>query len=377
MSILQDIFIRILMVNPGEHVFESDFGARHAATLGWLCTYTPEELIIACGFTPVRLRGCDRCIPQTSHLPSNLCPYVRSILDQAGGESVRNLAALSLVASCDAMRRLADAWKRRFPGMPVHVIDSPRRTDRGAHAYLVSRYRAFLAFLSQVSGRRPEESELRDAVVLVNRKRRLLTQISELRKKEPPGISGSEFFDLVSSSFRMRPGEFLEKYGSFVPQAAVTGARLVIAGSILESDMLYRAVEESGANVVAEDICTGLRGISGLTRAEGSPLENIASRYLVKSPCSRMYGTESRTASLLALVREYRAQGVLFHSLKFCDQYQYDYAVVKTQLERKGIPVLRIETDYQAATRGQIATRLEAFTEALAWAAISPEGRRP
>lgn len=337
----------------------------HPPVLGWLCTYTPEELVLAHGLVPARIGGCQEHPPQTPLLPSNLCPYVRSVLDEAGKGTARGLAAVSLVASCDAMRRLADAWKRSFPGIPVHVIDSPRRRDRAAHAYLASQYRSFLDFLSRVSGREAGEAEIRNAVALVNNKRRLLARLSELRKEDPPGISGSEFFRAVSASFRIHPATFLREYGHQAPRRAGRGPRLIVTGSIVESEGFFGAVEEAGANVVAEDICTGLRGIAGEVAEDGSLLENLASRYLGRSPCSRMSGAELRISSLLALVREYRAQGVIFHCLKFCDQYQYDYPLVRRRLEESGIPVLRIETDYQERSRGQLATRIEAFVEVL------------
>ena len=75
-----------------------------------------------------------------------------------------------------------------------------------------------------------------------------------------------------------------------------------------------------------------------------------------------MSGTALRVSYLLELVHDYRAQGVVFHSLKFCDQYQYDYPLFKKRLEEEGIPVLRIETDYQEAARGQLAGIEEAFS---------------
>jgi benzoyl-CoA reductase/2-hydroxyglutaryl-CoA dehydratase subunit BcrC/BadD/HgdB len=173
--------------------------------MGWLCAYTPEELVLASGLTPLRLVGCEERPLHASLLPSNLCPYVRSVLDEAEGGRGQTLAAVSFVASCDAMRRLADVWRMRFPGTPVHVIDSPRRRDRAA--------------------------------------------------------------------------EFFNRYEHLIPRKAGASPRLVVTGSIIESESLFQAVEEAGANVVAEDICTGLRGTSGLVEEEGIPIIRIETDY--------------------------------------------------------------------------------------------------
>jgi len=334
--------------------------------LGWLCAYTPVELIIASGLTPVRIGGREGRSPvQAAHLPANLCPYVRSTLDHILEGETRGFAGVSIVASCDAMRRLADILRKSIPDTPLHVIDFPRRTGEGSLAYLVSQFKAYSAWLGGVSGMPADEGKLRKAIEEVNGRRTLLFELSGRRKEDPPGISGSDFFEVVSRASREAPDVFESWYSSFVPLRAGPGARLLLAGSIVESDRIYAAVEEAGANVVAEDICTGLRGLEGPVGQNGDPMRAVARRYLTRPPCSRMSDIDGRTDYILKLAREYRARGVLYHCLKFCDQYQYDYPILKKRLESRGIPVIRIETDYQASDSGQLSTRIEAFTELL------------
>lgn len=278
------------------------------------------------------------------------------------------LAGVSIVASCDAMRRLADIWRKAFPETPMLVIDVPRRTSARAHKYLLSQYETYCEWLEAISGRRAGESELREAISLVNRKRKILRSLAGERRKEPPAVSGSEFYNAVYEASRSPYHEFFEKYRSFDSGSLHYGPRLVITGSIIESTRIYDTIEAAGAHVVAEDTCTGLRSIEDDVE-EGSarePMESIAWRYLRRPPCSRMSDIEARSAYIRRLVSEYKAQGVVYHCLKFCDQYQYDYPLLKNRLEADGIPVLRIETDYQEGDSGQLSTRIEAFLELLA-----------
>jgi benzoyl-CoA reductase/2-hydroxyglutaryl-CoA dehydratase subunit BcrC/BadD/HgdB len=332
--------------------------------LGWLCAYTPEELIVASGLTPVRVRGEEGQAPvQFSHLPSNICPYVRSVLDRALRGEYHDLAGVSIVASCDAMRRLADVWRNNFPDTPLHVIDFPRRTGESSLVYLVTRYEAYRDWLGGITGIQADEVKLREAIGRVNKKRLLLLELSDRRKTDPPGIRGSEFFDILCRASSMAPAEFESWYSSISPAPAGPGARLLLTGSILESTRIYQVVEEAGANVVAEDICTGLRGLEGLVDPDGDPMRSVARRYLSRPPCSRMSDIEGRMDYLQRLVKDYTVHGVIYHCLKFCDQYQYDYPILKARLESQGVPVLRIETDYKESDSGQLSTRIEAFIE--------------
>lgn len=50
--------------------------------IGWFCSYVPEELIMASGLEPVRLRGQVGELKEVdSYLFSNICPYLKNILD--------------------------------------------------------------------------------------------------------------------------------------------------------------------------------------------------------------------------------------------------------------------------------------------------------
>ena len=55
-------------------------------------------------------------------------------------------------------------------------------------------------------------------------------------------------------------------------------------------------------------------------------------------------------------------KGVIYHSVKFCDYYSFEYAAIRRS---SALPVLKIETDFTAQSEGQLDTRLMAFSESL------------
>ncbi|MFH1626212.1 MAG: 2-hydroxyacyl-CoA dehydratase family protein, partial [Pseudomonadota bacterium] len=123
--------------------------------------------------------------------------------------------------------------------------------------------------------------------------------------------------------------------------------------------------EDSGARVVAEDLCTGIRSLEGMVQEEGDPVEAIARRYLNRPPCSRMKGVERRYQAIKQIIEEYRIHGVVYHTIKFCDPELMTYPLLRKELEKQNIPVLHLEGDCTMGSYGQIKTRVEAFIEML------------
>jgi benzoyl-CoA reductase/2-hydroxyglutaryl-CoA dehydratase subunit BcrC/BadD/HgdB len=57
--------------------------------------------------------------------------------------------------------------------------------------------------------------------------------------------------------------------------------------------------------------------------------------------------------------------GVIHYNLQFCHTYANEGHKMAERLEKEGIPMLRIETDYSDEDSGQLRTRIEAFLEMI------------
>ena len=84
--------------------------------IGFTCAYTPIALIDAAGFTPYRVLPTGGWPDQAGRiLHDNLCPHIKRVLDRALDKDLPDLFGMVFINSCDAMRRLADAWKSIRP----------------------------------------------------------------------------------------------------------------------------------------------------------------------------------------------------------------------------------------------------------------------
>ncbi|MFC1926050.1 2-hydroxyacyl-CoA dehydratase, partial [Chloroflexota bacterium] len=62
---------------------------------------------------------------------------------------------------------------------------------------------------------------------------------------------------------------------------------------------------------------------------------------------------------------KYKADGVIHYALQFCSPYMVESFLIDKNLTSKGIPFIRMETDYSQEDIGQLKTRVEAFIETL------------
>ena len=76
----------------------------------------------------------------------------------------------------------------------------------------------------------------------------------------------------------------------------------------------------------------------------------------------RRYG---RIDDIIRLAKEYKVDGVIDVNLKFCSLYDVEGYTVERELQKAGIPVLGIETDYVDSDAQQLRTRISAFIEML------------
>ncbi len=360
--------------------------------VGWVCTYTPEEVILAAGCRPWRLYGAGEGGYETALLPRNLCPYARSCLGEALAAPGPGLAGVVLAASCHAVVHLANAIReaRREDSFPVFLLDvpRPRAGDPGspARSYYASCLARLAGELADLSGAAWDREGLRRASSLLHEVRLLLRELYSLLRAEPPRLRATGVLQAVRYAAQAPKEEavwVLKEVVEFLraprasprhPRAAElaallrrevppSGPRLVLAGSPLPLEYVSLR-EEVGGVVVADDLCQGYRYCLPEVGEVGD-LEELAEAYLHRLPCPRMLALEERLANLAALVESSRAAGLVYHCLKFCDSSLYESVQVRSYFRERGIPILCLESDYRGGSSGQVRTRLEAFLEML------------
>lgn len=203
--------------------------------------------------------------------------------------------------------------------------------------------------------------------------------IGEFRKEDNPKITGYEFAVLCLATYCCPKEKLLTILEETLEEVKTRQpdeknhyrARVVMAGSEIDDPDLIRLTEEAGALVVADRYCFG--SFPGrqqiILNDEEDVLTQICRHYMVTSQCPRYMNTEKiyeRQTYMDKLAKEYKADGIIYEQIKFCDYWGYERAFAgRAMREKFNYPVLSVDRPYVVGNSGQLRTRVQAFVESI------------
>jgi len=340
--------------------------------IGWLCSYVPEELVIAAGLEPVRMIGREEEIKKAdAYIPPNFCPYLKSILDSGLRDGFKDIGGIIFTNSCDGMRRLHDLWNNYVQTPPSYMLEVPKNRDDVAINYFSEQLLKLKTWLEKVYKVDISDDKLEDAISAMNDRRSAIMELFEKQKELHPPLEGSELLELCLEEMTRPKDETTVKLKTFAEKIKISVSsdskisRIMIIGNVVDKPDLFNIVETAGASVVVFDTCTGLRHYSDPIENSHDPIKNLALRYLLKPPCPRTPGFDERIERIEQLTKDYSTDGIIYSNLKFCDYGLFDAPAIEKHLRNRSVPFLTIDNDYFRGDEGQIKTRIEAFVEMI------------
>lgn len=274
----------------------------------YVCKYTPVELLTAFGAQCENLNQMPQGFELADQIAHpNLCGFGKALIEAVMTGEVKELV---LVNCCDTIRSvydiLEDSGKLDFLYL-VDILHSDGTCSRARTAVqLKGLARAYGAY----KGTAFNEEKFRAAFV--------------------------------------RPHQLHEPY------LTVLGARM--------GRELFSMVQEAMPLPVQNNSCVHNRSVGEEQPPEGldfdALMEWYAGELLHQLPCMRMLDNTGRKQ----LYHDPNLRGIIYHTVKFCDFYSFEYAELK---QHAAVPLLKIESDYTVQSSGQLLTRLEAFAESI------------
>lgn len=361
----------------------NELRAEGRKVVGYFCCYPPVEMLTALDLVPFRIQGSvDRPVSEADALLETVsCSFMRSCFDLALGGYYDFLDGLIVPHTCDTVQRIYDIWRRYRKPQLAHFLNVPHMVQPSSFVFFKNELQGLQQALEELAGKKLEPQALREAIALHNENRALLRQLYDLRKSDAPPIAGSEVLKLIVAGMVLPVAEYSDLVRAVIAEVSARPSRpaagrprVLIFGSELDDAGFLRLLEEAGADVVVDDICTGTRSFWPDVPLTDDPLDGLASRYLGGINCPRTYrpqtlpraaDLDNRFGYLQNFIRDFRADGVVFYIIRFCDTHELDAPDVIEYLAAQGVPVLHLEEEYRTANVGQIKTRAEAFMETL------------
>ena len=351
-----------------------DARTRGRRAIGYTCSYVPEPLLSVDGLLPVRVRapGVTGTPMADTYMSSVICSYTRSLLEFAMQGSYDHLDGWVFTASCDHLRRLYDNLAYLIDPPFRCILDLPHKTGDQALDWYAEELGQLAGALTSHFGVDTGPEALRAAVERHNEDLALVRAIGDLRRRDRPPITGADFHTIVVACASVPRETLAEELGELGRTLAESDgiddyrARLMVVGSQLDDPGAIEIMESVGGLVVADRFCSG--SIPGLEpiAVEGDPMRALAEHSLRKISCPRMMEDfDRRLEAVLRAAEEYRADGIVIETMKFCDTWGVESGLLAAALRRAGMPVLRLEREYAPSGEGQVRTRVQAFLESM------------
>jgi len=360
------------ITSAGYREASSSFPKGHVP-IGFFCPHVPEELIHAAGALPFRLMGTPVKMSHVqAHLPPNCCHLVKSSLESLLQGELGFLKGIVFSHTCDTMQGLTEIWvlQRRIP-LQFNLMIPSHFDSELSRPYLKAELERFKNFLeSHVGNVTPQN--LKASIQLFNRIRKNLQEIYSRRPKLHTQISGADFARIIRAGYlvdRQRYLDLLDELLIGLPaktEELQNRVPVYLAGNMVHSDSYFSLIEEAGAIVVQDDLCSGTRFLRLMIPEDTDLIDGLTGRYFNSFLCPTQYkGAHARIETLLREVEKSGAKGVIFLLYKYCESHFFDYPDLKQALESKGIPALLLEVEDPSYSIGQLKTRVQAFVEML------------
>jgi len=346
-----------------------DLSLHGRPVIGWCCSYVPIEIVESLGLVPYRVLPLPPVEMGDAYLNPNFCPYVRAVMGESLAGAYPFLSGLIVVNTCDGMRRLYDGWAH-FHGSPfLHLMDLPRITTPEAVEHFREEIRDLAERMSAHFGVTPSRETTKACFEASNKTFRLVQQVQQLMAEGRLALPASGMIDLFRAGGVLQRSQYnllLERaIDPCLRRTNRPGIPILLTGAMLENVDILSMIEAAGGSVVIHDLCVSGRQSEHPLSLTEDPLTALANHYLSRPPCARMQETGRRIEYILSLIRRDRVQGVIDYVLKFCDTFLYEVPILKRELDRLGIPMLTIESEYRKGQGGGVQTRIQAFMEML------------
>ncbi|MGD8401088.1 MAG: 2-hydroxyacyl-CoA dehydratase family protein [Bacillota bacterium] len=354
-------------------------------TIGTYCVMVPPELIYAAGAMPVKLCsgsytgfniGDEIC-------PRDSCPLIKAAI---GCTTMKLLPIyhecdLTVIpTSCDCKKKMPFVLSPYIKVAAFHV-PTIKLEDEFKEAFCRDLY-LLKRDIEAVTAQKITYPRLKLAIAAVASAQQEINRFYTLKMHQPAVIKGTHAMMVINSYSYDRVDRWAQALHALndelemriVNQKYVAKAktpRIMITGApvIFPNIKIPLLIEELGGILVADETCMGERGLYdpvAVTEASfDGMMRGLAARQILPCTCPTFIRNEQRIFKLKQMIADFQVEGVIYHVLRGCLVYDFEFPAVEAVLAELGIPAIRIETDYNEEDVEQLRVRMEAFLEMI------------
>lgn len=353
--------------------------------IGTLCVMIPTELVYAAGAMPVRLCSGNYTAYSVGddYIPRDACPLVKAVMGFAQIKALPvfdNCSLLVAPVTCDCKKKLAGVIDSVKNTVPLH-IPPLKKEDADTEGFLRELYR-LIPILEKETGKEITAQTLAEGINMIGRAQYEISEFLKYRRHDPALLHGTQVMSIMNAysympvelwtkqmhrlntelKLRLEKNNFVGRQNQ--PRILVTGSPIAFPN--IKIPLL---IEEMGGILAADETCMGERGlydpVSVIDPTFNGMMRALASRYTKPCTCPVFVDNSQRIYRIQQMIKDHKIQGVVYHVLRGCLVYDYEYQIVEDELGKLDIPVIRVESDYNEEDVEQLRIRIEAFIELI------------
>ncbi len=275
----------------------------------YVCKYAPVELFKVFGQECAVLDEMPENFDKSDKIAhANLCGFGKSMIQEVLEGKVEELI---LVNCCDSMRRVYDIIESTGKCKFLYMLDLPHEDNECENEKFAGSIRKLKDAYEKYSGKKFDRELFISSFAGI-----------EAQKQPYIGLLGVHVSSVLEQTINDNIKMDVENL------TCTSGRRLIILPEDMrkmDEDTMFLAYAES---------------------------------LLGQMPCFRMNNSTRRNQLFL----DPNLKGIIYHTIKFCDYYGFEYASIKKNIK---VPLLKIETDFTSQSAGQLLTRIQAFSETI------------
>jgi benzoyl-CoA reductase/2-hydroxyglutaryl-CoA dehydratase subunit BcrC/BadD/HgdB len=353
--------------------------------IGSFCMFVPKELIMALDAVPLRMcSGIAATIyPSEELLPNVLCPMIKSSLGlkmSCMSPYFEACDAVVVPITCDGKAKLGEILQDYLPTIQLNI---PRRRDSPHIAdFIDSELKSLIGELEVITGKSLKTSALKAAIKKTRAEQQAQIRLQDLRKRGFAPLWGRDALMVSQALFYDDTERWTRQVNKLCDELEArvntgkavveeSSPRILLTGSpvIFPNFKIPHLIEEHGGIIVADETCAGSRNIKEPVVIDEwikhDMLRALTEKYILPCTCACFTPNMSRMDVLTEMVEAYEIDGVCYHVLRGCLNYDIESRKIENLLKSHNIPMLKVETDYAQEDVEQIRTRIEAFLEMI------------
>lgn len=343
--------------------------------VGCAPVYAPEELVYALGMIPMGIWGAEGEVTLAKeYFPAFYAAPILRLMDLGLEGKLDKMSAMIIPGLSDGLKGLSQNWKKAIKTIPcLYIGYGQNRKIKAGIDYNEKQYIKLISQLEEISGNKLENSKVEDAIVLYNKHRKALQDFNNLASTHLNTITPTYRSRVMSSAYFMDKAEHLEILDSInnelknIPEEKFDGKKVVTTGILANSPEILKIFETHKLGIVDDNINHESGQFDYLVdEGTDNPVRALAKWISDIEGSTLLYDPEKlRGKIIIDKVRKHNANGVVYLLTKFSDSDEFDYPIIRKELNNEGIMHILVEVDQQMTNFEQANTALQTFADMI------------